>query len=790
MGPAAARCPTCNHSNPAGTGHCAFCSSALPDQTAILTSGDFRRPPSVSNPALRLATGTLLAQRYEIVELLGEGGMGAVYKAHDRELDRAVALKIIRPDLAHQPKMLDRFKQEIILARQVTHKNVVRIFDLGTHDELKFITMEYVEGHDLATILEKRKFAPEEAARIVRQVCRALKAAHSENVIHRDLKPQNIMIDGNGRVCVMDFGLARSVELSGMTHTGAVIGTPAYMSPEQAKGMPIDARSDIYAVGIILYGMLTGTLPFQAETMIASLLKRTQELPLSPNYLDPSIPKDLSDIVMKCLAIEPADRYPRTSDVIADLDAYLEGKHLPAMTAQSVIVMPPPTPPARRSRLVWAAVALLVALVVTGGVYMSRRWTGSRSVSTPAPVTALIADVDNRTGDAVFDGTLEPVLRLALEGATFISAYDRTKLRDLGVPPRTTKLDQAEARKLAMAQGLGIVVSAALTQEGSAYKLSVEALQPATGKIIARAEANPSGKAQVLSSVGTLAEAVRTALGDAMSDAERRLAAETLTVASLDAVHQYSLGMQAVATGNFEEALQNFQKATQIDSTFGLAFAGMGVAARNLGRLQDAENYVKLATAQLHRMTERERYRTRGFYYALIGDHAKCIEEYGGLISRYSADTTARNNLAFCLTQVRQLPRAVEEMRSAINILPKRVLYRNNLALYQAYRGDFSSAEQEANGVQQLAPKFPLGFVSLAFSQLGRDDLVAAEQTYRQLEQINPSLAASGLGDLALYQGRFSEAVRLFEQGAAGDLARKRTPIRRLRSWSRSRMRN
>src|SRR5262249_45315717 len=187
-------------------------------------------------------------------------------KARDVELDRLLAVKIIRPELAGDPKTLKRFKQELILARQVTHKNVIRIFDLGTHEGVKFITMEFVEGRDLSAMLEERRFSAVEAAQIVRQVCRALEAAHAENVIHRDLKPQNVMIDASGRVLVMDFGLARSVEMSGLTQTGAVLGTPAYMSPEQAKGTALDERSDLFSLGIIFYELLTGETPFKADT--------------------------------------------------------------------------------------------------------------------------------------------------------------------------------------------------------------------------------------------------------------------------------------------------------------------------------------------------------------------------------------------------------------------------------------------------------------------------------------------------------------------------------------------
>src|SRR5580692_12591235 len=202
--------------------------------------------------AVLLRIGTVLGSRYEILELLGEGGMGAVYKAADREVDRIVALKVIRPEMASNPEILARFKQELLLAHQVTHRNVIRIYDLGEAEGLKFITMEFIEGKDLRSLIrEKAKFTPEEAVDVIQQVCQALDAAHSVGIIHRDLKPQNIMQDGTGRILVMDFGLARTLEGDGMTQTGAIVGTMEYMSPEQALAKELDQRSDVFALGLI-----------------------------------------------------------------------------------------------------------------------------------------------------------------------------------------------------------------------------------------------------------------------------------------------------------------------------------------------------------------------------------------------------------------------------------------------------------------------------------------------------------------------------------------------------------
>src|SRR5216684_7462491 len=275
------------------------------------------------------APGTLLGARYRVLRVLGQGGMGAVYQARDQELDRIIALKVIRPELAANPSILQRFKQELILSRHVTHKNVVRIFDLGEAGGTKFITMEFVEGEDLRGVLRRKgKLSAKEAVAIIQQICRALDAAHAEGVIHRDLKPQNVMRDPQGRVVVMDFGLARSLESEGMTQTGALVGTLEYMSPEQALGASLDQRSDLFAVGLIFYELLTGKAPYKADTAIASLMKRTHARAIPASDVDSSVPVSLSAIVSRCLERDPKDRYQSAADLLKDLEAWSNDPNL------------------------------------------------------------------------------------------------------------------------------------------------------------------------------------------------------------------------------------------------------------------------------------------------------------------------------------------------------------------------------------------------------------------------------------------------------------------------------
>jgi tetratricopeptide (TPR) repeat protein len=728
-------------------------------------------PVSSEGAAAALEIGAVLSERYEILQLLGQGGMGAVYKAHDLELERVVALKVIRPDLSSDQKTLRRFKQELILARQVTHKNVIRIFDLGSHQGTKYITMEFVEGRDLSSILEERRLTPDESARLIRQVCRALESAHAENVVHRDLKPQNIMVDATGRARVMDFGLARSVEMSGLTRTGAILGTPAYMSPEQVLGTTPDARSDLFSLGIIFYELLTGKVPFKAETVWASLLARTREAAAPPVSVDPSAPQALSDITVRCLAIDPAARYQSASEMAADLDAWIGDLQ------QASIVMVPPSalpaplaPPAAHGRNRWIVAATVVVLLAGAAAI---KLLNRPPAAPPRAVSVLVGDFTNLTGDPVFENSLEPMFNIALEGASFINAYSRGEARRSArqLPNPTDKLDEQSARLVAIKQGVGAVVTGSLSLRGDGYKLTAEAIDAVSGKTIASSEQTVSGKDQVPLAIPKLAAPIRKALGDATPQSVQLDAARgTFTAASLEAVHQYGLGMEQQFAGKWQDALQSFTKATELDPNFARAYSGMATVKRNMQQPAEAADLFKVAMEHVDRMTERERYRTRGVYYLTIGNYPKCVEEYSSLVSQYPADNIGHANLAICERYLQNMPQALQEAQRAVELNPKSAIQLANLGLFSAYARDFQAAERSARGVQQLNPSLAHGYLILAYAQLGQNQFAQAADTYQALGKLSPLGAAfrdSGLADLAIYQGRFSEARRILEAGAA-----------------------
>jgi len=336
-------CPRCGRPNPKAAAECAACGATLSPDIPTLTGlgglsssaaagGDRTLTTSgVASPAtggsgfapgVRLAPGTLLGTRYEILAVLGEGGMGTVYKARDRELGRLVALKVIRPEMASRPEILERFKREILLASQVTHKNVLRIHDLGEAGEIRFISMHYVEGTNLKGLLEQEGPLPlDKGLPLALQVGEALQAAHDAGIVHRDLKPPNILIDRDGNAYIADFGISRSLAEGGtMTDTGAILGTVDYMSPEQARGETPDHRGDIYSFGVILYEMFTGTLPFRASNALSIMMKRLHEDAPSMRQARPELPAWLAAIVARTLQRAPEDRYQSAGDLVRDLE--------------------------------------------------------------------------------------------------------------------------------------------------------------------------------------------------------------------------------------------------------------------------------------------------------------------------------------------------------------------------------------------------------------------------------------------------------------------------------------
>lgn len=775
-------CPRCGLVNRPNATTCVKCETPLPVGKAGVTprsSGAFlpedadetfaggatgASESGVSDGPLKV--GSVLAGRYEILKQLGEDGMGTVYKVRDRELDRFVAVKVIRPALAQSAEALNRFKQELIIARQVSHRNVSRIFDLAEADGVKFITMEFVPGRSLASLLrEKGKFSPKEAAGVIVQVCRALEAAHSEGVLHRDLKPLNIILDGQDRVVVMDFGIARSLEFGSMMATGELPGTPAYMSPEQAKGEELDARSDLFSLGIVFYELLTGELPFERSGEVAAPGKRTTGRLRPPIELVPEIPKPLSDIAVHCLEIDKDKRYASAAEILTDLETWTGTRiGAPARPAGKKLLA---------AKLGWIALGVIV--VLAAGAFLFRDKLFSVKPVTHREVSVLVADFANQTADPVFNETLEPAFIIGLEGSPFIQSFDRSAARKLAaqLSPGVKSLDESVARLVATREGIDVIVVGAIAKEGSQYSIRVHAIDGLTGKDIVSRSAKAEKK-DVLSSIGGLSADVRTALGDTTPESVKLSAQETFTAETLEAAHSYAAAQDLQQKGKWNEAIKEYEHATQLDPQFGRAFAGLAAMEANLGRRKEAEKNYQLALAHIDRMTDRERYRTRGGYYLLIRDQQKAIEEYTSLIQQYPLDAVAYANLALAYFYSRNMAKAQEIGRHSADLNPTSVAQRGNLALFALYAGDFENAAKEAQAALKLNSKYEPAMRALALAQLGQGQNQQAVETYEKLAGISArgaSMAATGLADLALYEGRVNDAIHILEKAGAADEA-------------------
>jgi eukaryotic-like serine/threonine-protein kinase len=687
--------------------------------------------------------------------------MGAVYHAWDEVLGVGVALKVILPADDEEPDVVEemerRFKRELLLARQITHRNVVRIHDISEVDGIKFITMPFVKGEDLATILKSGPLPVPRALALARQIVSGLGAAHDAGVVHRDLKPANIMVEDGEWALLMDFGIARSVR-SGTSHkgtvAGTVVGTIEYMAPEQARGEPVDARADVYAFGLIFYEMLVGRRHVVGDSSVSDLMARMSAAPTPVHALRPEVPDSLDAIVTRCVQPDAAARYQSCAELLAALDELdVDGRAIFK-----------PHPRAVTPKFVAVAAAIVLAAAGTAYWTASQRATGAEAQR--APVSVLVADFENRTGDPVFDGTLAQSLSLAMEGASFVTMFGRNEAIRLAEQLKPgAAVDEHVARLIATREGVGVVLAGSIERADGEYDLGVRVLEGASGKEIARAEASAEAKEYVLEAVTRLAATVRRTLGDTVPESEQLAAAETYTSRSLEAAKAYATAQVFQHTAKPQDAIQAYTRAIELDPTMGRAYAGLAVVYGILGRREEAEQQFKLAMARIDKMSERERLRTRTAYYLTIRNGRGAVEELTELVRRFPADSAGLGNLALAHFYLRDMPKALEIGRKATGIYPRNVVQRTNLALYAMYASDFESAAREAAAALELNDRNFKAMLALALAHVGSGRVPDAVGVYDRMRQLNASMATVGLADLALYEGRADDAAAVLTEG-------------------------
>jgi tetratricopeptide (TPR) repeat protein len=718
------KCPGCGEENPPNLEHCNQCGWALADpsdetaldrspivggleETELLPKTPGSEAPTrtashPSSPRARFssATGELppyvsFGNRYEILELLGEGGMGRVYKAWDRELEKVIALKTIRGERSKDEALLKRFKQELLLARKVTHRNVIRIHDLGESEGVRFFTMEYIPGESLRRRIERQKRIPaHEAVPLLKQMLSALEEAHHQGVIHRDLKPENIMIDPEGVLHIMDFGIARSAQdTGGLTGTGMMIGTPDYMSPEQVRGEKVDARSDVFSFGVILYQMLTGELPFLGDTPAARVMMRLSKKPRPPIELQGEIPVHLSSITMKCLELDRELRYSNVQEILEDIEREQVDRSLALRLKRAV---------ANRK----AGLAAALALLALGGGATVLYLGSDRETGPPMPTTSLaLLPLQNATGDPSYDWVQTGVpdllrtdllqsknLRLVGE-ERLVSVLDGLRI------DQTTALRPPSLQRIGSLVGADHILTASLMRAGDQFRIEaslrrVDAAADSAGTPI---RVVGEGDASLFSMVDELSQQIRDRLGVASGWRETDRSVAELSTSSMEALRLYNEGLALTRAGNDLNASRRLEGALEEDPSFALARAYLAETYDRLGYPDKASEEARRAAEGLQTTSPYEAAQIRAIKALIENDLDAAEASYRQLTEILPNNADAFFDLADVAEQKGDLEGALASLRRVIELDPKHPNAHYALGRVQVKLGDSAQAFSEFN---------------------------------------------------------------------------------------------
>jgi eukaryotic-like serine/threonine-protein kinase len=692
---------------------------------------------------------------YRILERLGAGGMGEVYLAEDMKLGRKIAIKVLSEEYTTSRERLNRFEQEACAASALNHPNILTIYEVGDDAGRHFIATEYIDGVTLRRKLAADRLEVREILEIAVQVGAALEEAHSAGIIHRDIKPDNIMIRRNGIVKVLDFGLAKLTESSTdrgpsdgeastrvlvQTDAGVVMGTSHYMSPEQARGKPVDARTDIWSLGVVMYEMAAGRMPFEGETSTDVIVAITQKEPPTIARFNPDVPDELDWIIMKALRKARDERYQTIKELITDLrrlkqklefemelersaspDSLTRSGITPVLSAKTISEKVTPTiaksgshPSSaeyiaggiRRHKLVAALIAGVFVIAVVGAIFLYF----NKAQALTDKDTVLLADFINTTGEPVFDGTLKQALSVQLAQSPFLNIFPDERVRET-LRYMNRPVDDRITREIGLdicrRQGIKALLIGSISSLGSHYVLTLEALNAQSGESIASEHVEVDAKEKVLSSLGTAASSLRKKLGESLSSIQKYdVPVEQATTSSLEALKAFTLANEARAKGRTPESLALYERAVQLDPNFAIAFARIGVHYGNQGQLELATQYVKKAYDLRDRVSERERlYITEKYHGYITGDIPKVIETLQTYTRLYPNDFIPHNNLAFNYLLIGRFEDAMKEAQAALRISPTNNSSLDNLVGSFLGLGRFEEARQIADQLKAVNPE-------------------------------------------------------------------------------------